>query len=834
MNPWMQDARFALRLLRKSPGFTLTAVLTLALAIGAAITMYSVVRNVLLEPLPYPEQQRLVGVSLTFPQERPNNEQAGTGADFIKEHARSFESTALLDDGNSSANLSYGDESSSRALKISSHRVSHGYFPTLGLQPVLGRNFTAEEDLPAGPKAVLLSYGLWTRIFNRDRGVLNRVVHLNEESFMVIGVMPASIADAGEAAPGRASAVDLWQPLQLSAKDPGYGGDNYEMIARLRPAVSLTQAQQELDALKGPFYQKFPDYLRWTTKDKLVHEFRVWPLKEVMVSRVRPSLLALTAAVIAVLLVACLNLAGLMMARGSRRTREIALRTALGATRGSVLRLLLCESLLLALAGGVLGLLLARAMIPALLAASPLPLPQMQQNAGSWPLLGFSLLVACAATLVFGLIPALGVCHPDAGALQSGHSIGTSPSQARLGKTLMIGQVALAMVLLSAASLLLGSFLKLRSVPSGVEAKRLVIAQVALKGTGYASTLHTTQFIERVMAKLAGSPGVERVAAVNGLPLDRGLNMSSRPADRPEMMRTVELRVVTPGYFRTLGIPVMSGRDFTEVDSATAAPVVLVSETAARRWWPGRSPIGDQVVAGGKGEGRRTVVGVVADIHSHSLAEAPQIIIYEPFAQASDGLTKAINGWFPTSFAIRLSGDIDMAAAVERAVSDADADMPVAKFESMQAVIDGTLGGPQFFSWLAGGFAGFALLLTVIGLFGMLNYQVTQRTREIGVRLAVGADRGQILMLVLGRGLLLTTIGLVIGTIASLAVPQMVKSVLADNIYSGDAGLATALSNSTVALTAAAIAMILAASTASYLPARRAASIEPTEALRTE
>jgi predicted permease len=367
-----------------------------------------------------------------------------------------------------------------------------------------------------------------------------------------------------------------------------------------------------------------------------------------------------------------------------------------------------------------------------------------------------------------------------------------------------------------------------------VEAKRLAIAQVALKGGAYANTLHTTQFIERVMTKLGSYPGVERVAAVNGLPLDRGLNMSGRPADRPEIKKIVELRAVTPGYFRTLGVPIMSGRDITEDDNATATPVVLVSETAARRWWPGRSPIGERIVAGGKAERPRTIVGVVADTHSHSLAETPQVMIYEPFAQLSDGLTKIVNGWFPTTFAIRLSGDIDMAAAVQRAVSDVDAEMPVAKFESMQAVIDGTLRGPRFFSWLAGGFAGFALVLTIIGLFGLLSYQVTQRTREIGVRLAVGADRQQILLLILRRGLLLTIIGLGIGTIASLAVPRLVSSVLADNIYTGGSDIASVLSGRTAALLVAALSMIVGATFASYLPAQRAASVEPTQALRTE
>ena len=349
-----------------------------------------------------------------------------------------------------------------------------------------------------------------------------------------------------------------------------------------------------------------------------MHEFRVWPLKDVMASDSRTSLLALAAAVAAVLLVACLNLAGLMTARGSRRAKEIALRTALGASRGSVLRLLMVESLLLAVGGAALGAVLAWAAIPALIAASPVHVPQMHSGLNVWLLAGFSLVVACAATLVFGLIPALGVFRQDAGnALQSGQPVGATTSQMRLGRVLIVGQVAVATVLLVSASLLLGSFLKLRSIPSGVQTKRLEIAQVTLKGDAYTTTLHTTQFIDAVMMKLKSYPGVERVAAVNGLPLDRGLNINGSPVDNRGIQQTIEYRVVTPGYFRTLGVPLLSGRDVTEDDTATSAPVVLVSETAARRWWPGKSAIGEQVTVGGKkSEGSRTVVGVVADMHT--------------------------------------------------------------------------------------------------------------------------------------------------------------------------------------------------------------------------
>jgi predicted permease len=828
MTNLIEDVRYALRQLRKSPGFTLTAILTLALGIGATTAMYRVVQSVLLAPLPYPAQDRLVGVAFTFPQEKPNAEQAGSTADFIREHSRSFASVGIAEDGTSGVNFAAGV---GRAFQIASLKVDRGYFPTLGVQPMLGRNFAAEEDLPNGPKSVLLSYLLWKRDFNGDKDIVNKIVRINEESYTVAGVMPASLSVASESAPGTASTVDVWQPLQMSANDRGYGGTNYQMVARLRDGVSIAQTQQELGLLIQPFYKQFPNYLRWTDQGKVLHEFRVWPLQQVVVSSVRTSLLTMLAAVLAVLLVACLNLAVLMTARTWRRAREMAVRSALGASRANLLRLMMCESLVLALAGGALGLWLSRLAVPVLLRTAPIAIPPMQS--GRWLPAAFAVLMACVTTLIFGLLPGWSVLRRDAGStLQGTSQAGVSAHQAKMGDRLMVVQVAVAMVLLSAASLLLGSFLKLRSVSSGVEANHLTVAQVTLKGDAYASTRHTTQFIDKVMEELGHYPGVAQVAAVNGLPLDRGLNAGGKPADRPGPKENVEYRAVTPGYFRTLGIPLLSGHDVTADDGPDVVPVALVNETAARRWWPGKSAIGEVVDTGGGA--LRRVVGVVGDTHGRSLAETPRVTIYEPFAQLSDEMTKAINGWFPTTFAVRLSGNVDIAAAVQRAVTNADPEIPVAKLATMQTVIDHTVAAPRFFSYLAGGFAGFALLLTMIGLFGLMSYQVTQRTREIGVRLAVGADRAQILLLVLRRSLVLAITGLCIGAIASLAVPRLVGSVLGDYIYTGGTAIPGVFSSSIAALALAAAAMLVAAFAASYFPARRAASIEPTEALRME
>ena len=828
---WMglgQDVRYAGRGLRRAPGFAVTAVLTLGLGIGATATMYSVVRDVLLAALPYPEAERLVGIGFTYPQARPTGKETGASAQFVADHTRSFESVGLAEWGSTGANLSAGV---GRTQPLAAMKVTAGYFPTFGVQPVVGRSFTAAEDLPGGPRVAMLSYWVWQRTFGGDRGVVGRVVRINEEPYTVVGVMPEWVP---ESPMDKVVGAGVWLPMQLSPKTPGYDGGNFTMIGRLRRGVTLAQAQQELDGLKLPFHAAFPSYREWTNSAKLLHGFEVWPLQEVVVSEVRRSLLVLLAAVSAVLLVACLNLAGLMTARVATRRREMALRTALGATRGGLLRLLVSESLLLAVAGGALGLGLAEVARPALLAAAPLGIPGWAGH-GRWGVAGFVALVAMAVTVLCGLLPGWTVFRQDAQAgLRGGEAAGGDASQVRVGKGLMVGQVAVAMVLLSAATMLLGSFLKLQSMASGVEAKRLTVAQVSLKGAGYEGTLATTQFVARVVEALGRTPGVERVVAVNGLPLDRGLNIGGRPADRPEMRVIVEFRTVTPGYFQTVGVPLRLGRELEVGDRARTPLVVVVNETAARRWWPGRSPIGERVVVGGKGEPERTVVGVVGDVRTNSLAEAPEVMLYAPMEQMSDAMTKILNGWFPTTFAIRTGADVDLEAAVRAAVSGADAEMPVAKLSTMQGVIDETVAGPRFFSWMAGGFAGFAVALTVIGLFGLLSYQVTQRTREIGVRMAVGADRGEILGMIVRRGMGLTAVGLGIGLVGSLGVPRVVRSLLEDTVYTNGAGVAGVLANGGGAMAVAAVAMMLAAGVASYLPGTRAAGVEPVEALRAE
>jgi predicted permease len=830
MKTLLNDARYALRQLRRSPGFTLTALLTLALGLGATAAVYSVVQSVLLEPLPYPDADRLVGVAFTFPHEKPNAEQTGASAEFVRDHSDAFASTAVMDDGSAAVNLSVAG---GRAEQVNSLHVSEGYFRTLGVVPAMGRAFSVDEDRPNGPRVAILSHGLWQRAFGSDPNIVGRTVRINQDSFIVVGIMPADFVVSAESAPGVMGTPDLWTPLQLGAKDPGYFGDNYQMIARLRPDVSIAQAQQQVTALQGPFYDEFPDFKKWTDESgaKTLHEFRAWRLQDVVVANARRSLMTVLGAVVAVLLVACLNLAGLMMARSMRRARELALRTALGATRAQLIRLIAVEGLLLALTGGVLGIAVARTTAAFLLKASPLPIPRLHGEPALWLLAIVVLALAMLSTLLFAILHGcIALRSPSREARLNGPTLGETISHARISRTLLVAQVAMAMVLVSTASILLGTFLRLHALPSGVDQKQLSVFQVTLKGDRYASTQRTGQFANTVLEELRRIPGVDRVAAVNGLPLDRGLNQGGNPADRRDLRQTIEFRAITPGYFATMGMHLISGRDISDTDRAGADRVVVIGATAARKWWPGRSPIGESIQLGGPVRWR--IVGIVPDVQMHSLVEAQGIEIYGPMAQLSDESTAVLNGWFPTTFAIRTAARVDLAASVQSAVEKADPEIPIARFTSMQDVIDSTIQAPRFFSLISTGFSAFALVLTVIGIFGLLSYQVTQRTREIGVRMALGADRLAILRSYLQRGLTLTGAGVALGLIVAALLRPVVRQLLADAGI--DASAQKFVTNGVAATALAVCAVVAATLAASWLPARRAASIEPMQALRTE
>jgi predicted permease len=732
----------------------------------------------------------------------------------------------IAGDGPLGENFSTG---SGAAQTIRSLSVSSGYLPTLGIPALHGPHLHARRRHSRCTRhTVILSESLWRHSLNADPNILGRTIHINADPYTVIGVMPASFATV--------ESPDVWQPLQLSSNDPGYQGTNYQMIARLKPGVSIAQASAELGDLTQAIFRQFPGYLKWGRPGGPRNRESIWPLQQIIVSGARSSLLALSGAVLAVLLMACLNLAGLMTGRSIARRSEVALRTALGASPATILRLLLTESLVLAMAGSLLGLVFAQAAVPALLNSSPIDLPQLQHASINLGAILFTVCTGCATTLLFGLLPALGIFRTSVLAgLGNMRTTGVSVPQQRLGKSLIVAQVALATTLLSVGALLLSVFVDMRSVPPGVQPQHLYALQANLKGNAYNSSLHSQQFINAVEQRLRAIPGVGRVATINGLPLDRGLNNSGGPADHPDQIGYTETRFVTPGYFRTAGSPILAGSDISAADTATSQPVALINERAAKRWFPNRSPIGEFIISGG-GKPRR-VVGLVANVHDASLAAGISPTVYVPYAQVDDETMKTINGWFATTFVLRTiergnTPDPDIAAAASAAISAVDPEVPASKFASMQSFIDHDVAAPRFFSWLAAAFALFALLLTLIGLFGLLSYQVASRTRELGVRMALGAQRYQVLLMILNSGLTLTSLGLVLGVAGSVALRSIVTSLLSDTV--GISKTSSLLGHQAAAVAAAAVAMCLAAVIACVIPAKRAASVNPTEALRTE
>lgn len=827
MSSISEDLRYSLRQLRRSPGFAATAVLTLGLGIGATTAMYSIVRGALLDPLPYPHQEDLVGIGFSRSIEAPNAMQTGETAAFFTAHAHSFSSLGVASGGSGEENFSVGD---GRPLTIRTSHVSAGYLPTLGINPLLGRTFNATEDLPGSPSVVVLSEELWRRHLNADPAILGRSIHINAEPFTVIGVLSAAGATA--------DSPDLWQPLRLSPADPGYDGTNFQLIGRLRRDVSVAQANAEAAALTPAIMRQFPAYLQWSAPGAPSYQEHVWPLHQVIVGEARSSVFLLSVAVVAVLLIACLNLAGLVTARSTLRRTELTLRSALGAAPSALLRLLLTESAILAFFGSILGFGLAHFASRALVAAAPISLPALQPEKSDFSVVIVALATGCATVAFFGLIPAIGLLRQGVPSdpFTGTRTVGSGGSQAWLGKALVIGQVALATTLLSAGALLLGTFLHMRSISPGLDAQDLYALQVNLKGPAYASAIHTEQFVAGVTERLRSIPGVQAVGAVNGLPLDGGLNDNGQPMGHPELKTYTEYRFVTPRYFSTVGTRLLRGTDFTDHDTSTSQPVALVNACAARFWFGNRSPIGEFVL---DGKTPRRIIGIAGDVQSSSLVGRISPMIYIPIAQMSDETSKAVNGWFPTTFVLRTlasggSAQPDLSASVAAAIASVDPEVPPSKFASMQSFIDRSVAAPRFFSWLAGAFAGFALLLTIIGLFGLLSYQVAARTRELGVRMALGARRSGILILVISRGLILTSMGLAIGVLASLTLRKLLVAVIADSSHLRLRDTAAAFASPIASIGYSALAMLLAAFAASLLPATRASSIEPAVALRGE
>jgi len=811
LETFFQDTRYAFRMLRKNPGFTAVAVLTLALGIGANTAIFSVVYAMLLKPLPYSHPEQLLTVFEAQPQAGVN----ATGwsyANFaeLREQNRIFSDMA----GSQQHQLTLTGRGEPSVVNTSV--VTPELFSVFGQRPILGRPFYPEDGKPGAPAAVILSENLWRGSFGADPNVIGSSINLDKRSFTIVGVMPAVFRF-----PILTASEQLWIPL---AQDPFFGswmdrrgGHWLQVTGRLKPGVSMTQAQAELEAIGARLAREFPaENDGWT--------IRFMPLKQKIVGNVKSALLVLMGAVALVLLIACANIANLLLTRATSRAREIAVRTALGAGRSRIVRQLLRETLVLGLLGGLAGIALAYLGVQGLTALMPQDLPQVNAIRVDNFVLGFALLLSAVASCAFGLAPALFAANSN---LQSslgegGARSGESGNRRRARSVLAAGEIALAMVLLVAAGLLVRSFSKLMAVNPGFDAQHVVQADISLPRFQYSMPQQWAAFSKELLTRLQSEPGMRDTAVVVPRPMtdgfvNLGFDIVGNPPVSAGASRTANYVSVSPDYFRVMEIPLLAGRLFGPHDVAASPRVSLISEAMARIYFPNQNPLGKQIVFGFPPDigAAREIVGVVGDVRDVALEQDPQAMMYVPYAQAPLGDANVVvrSGLSAAS----------VASTIRRDVQQIDKDLPVTDVAMMKDTIDGTVAQPKFRTFLLGLFAAIALVLAATGIFGVISYSVSRRTNEIGIRVALGASRNTILGMVLRETLVMTWAGLVLGLPSALAASHLLGHMLFNVSANDPATLAT------VAFTLALIAVI-----AGYIPARRATRVDPMVALRYE
>jgi predicted permease len=813
-----QDLRYALRMLRKNRGSTLIALVALALGIGANTAIFSVVRAVLLAPLPYRDPDDIVTLLR-------NSTGPATPADFLdwRAQARSFETMAAAEAW--SGNLT-GRE---RPEQITGLHFSQGMFHLLGVQPSLGRTFVPDDFVEDKDHVVVLSDRLWQRRFNRDRGVLGEKLILDGEPYTVVGIMPPQFRFA----PFWITQAEMWAPFSLAKRANDRSGSSLRPFARLKPNVTRAQAQAETDAICTRLEKAYPD----TNTGVRV---RVDALHDQVVGNVRPALLIMLGAVGFVLLIACANVANLQLARAAARRKEIAIRAALGAGRKRIVRQVLTESLVLALTGGALGLLLAvwgvdwlRTVAEAGPAASRFKIPRAEEIGMNSAVLGFSLAVSIVSGVIFGLFPALQVSRGDLNEplKESGRSATLAASGTRLRGVLVIAEVAISVVLLIGAGLLVRSFARLQAFDPGLNPHRLLTMTVSLAGHAEYVGARREAIYRQILDEVKALPGVQSASMINHLPIGgdmfgEGLAIEGLPLPPPGQEPDGIYRVARPGYFATMGIPLLAGRDFTDHDNEKAPDVVIVNEKLARSVWPHESAIGKRLTTDDprKNPNWRTVIGVVRNVVQWQWAREADNEFYFPFLQDKTYMES------PKSFAaymtlvIRTKTDpLAMSNAVQNTVWSINKDLPLSEIQAMDQVIAGSVWQQRLNLLLVGLFAVVAVVLAAVGIYGVMAYSVTQRTHEIGIRMALGASRREVRGMVVREAMALAVIGGAIGLGGAFALTR----VLADLLYQvkpTDPEIFTA-----VPLLFGAIAFL-----ASYLPARRATNVDPMLALRWE
>jgi len=801
-----QDLRYGARLLWKAPGFTVAALAALTLGIGAATAIFSVVDAVLLKPLPFASPERLLAIwERSLAQNK--SKLAVAGGNFLEwsRQSRTLEGVAAYQD-DVHVNLTGGPKGPIDPEELAAQRITAGLFPLLGVKPIVGRVFRSDEDQPGRTNFALLSYGLWQRRFGADAAIASQSIRLRDQSYTVIGVMPAGTRIMNAAA-------DVWIPLGLDASDPRTVRFRFlTAIARLKRGATLEQARAEMELIGNRLEQADPALDRgWRPS--------VYPLREELVGDVTRPLLVLSGAVGFLLLIACVNVANLLLARGAGRSREIAIRTAVGASRGRIAAQLLSESILLALAAGALALPLAWGGVALLARLGQGSIPRLAEARLDWRLFLFGLAASLATGILFGIAPAIhgSGANPVTALMESGRGRTASRSGRMLRDALVISEMALAVLVLIGAGLLIRSFARLRAVDPGFQPAGLLTFRLPLSGVRNASADRRIAFVNQAVDRIATLPGVRSVAAVNTLPL-AGFGLGSlftvggRPAPPPAERPQGLLRAVTPAYFHTMGIPLTAGRAFTASDTSEKPLVLVVDQTLAQRFWPQGSALGGRLALdpGGRvGE----IVGVAGAVKPERIQDEDWPTIYCPHAQ------------YPLSImvmAVRTEvPPMALASAVERAVHQLDAEQPVGNVRPAEAVIDQAVAAARFQTVVLALFAQIAFVLAAVGVYGVVAYDVSQRTHEIGIRLALGAQPGDVRRLILGQCARLAAWGIAAGLAAAFGLTRLMANML----YSV---------KPTDGYTFASMAMLLGAVAlmASYLPSRRAMALQPAAALR--
>jgi putative ABC transport system permease protein len=812
MGTLFQDLRYGLRMLAKSPGFTAVAVVTLALGIGANTAIFSIVNAVLLRPLPYPQAGHLVKVWGNFAGiGLPNNQNWISVPEFkdLESQNKSFSHIAAITDA--SFNLDIGGT----PQRIEGYLVSPSLFPMLGVQPALGRAFLPEEAEAGRDRVVLLSYGLWKRGFGGEPGVVGRRLNINRLTCAVVGVMPAGFQYPDDA--------EMWAPLAFEPNDLGpnnRGNHGLEVLARIKPELSFQQARADMKALTKAVEEQNRDY----PYERFQFALTLTPLLEEMVSDIQKALWILTGAVALVLLIACANVANLLLVRAAAREREMAVRMALGASRRRLIRQLLTESVLLSLIGGVAGLLLARWSLRALITLSAAIFPRVAAASMNGTVLAFTMLISLGTGIIFGLAPAAqssGDVKHDS--LKEGGRTSTAASVSqRLRHSLIVAELALSLVLLNGAGLLLKSFLRLQSVDAGFRPDHLLTMRISLPEAKYSRPEQVRAFFRDVLDRVSKLPGVQAAGAVSALPLSgsgsSGTTTMDTHAVPPDAASPeADWRVVTPGYFQAMGIALIGGRYFDDRDNDQSPPVAVVDETLAKTYWPNEEAVGKRLHLGGTGSTApwMTVVGVVRHVRYHTLEAQSRVEVYWPEAQrAAQSL----------SLAIRTASDPhSLAATVQKEVRAVDPEQPVFQVRTLEELLEGSMARRRLSTLLLSIFAGAALLLAAVGIYGIMAYWVNQRSHEIGIRMALGARQQDVLRLVVGQGVLLTLVGVGLGMGGAFGLTRLMSNMLY-GVRPSDP------------LTFAAGALLLmgVAILASYIPARRATKVDPMVALRYE